>query len=53
MSADDEIAAYFRNAVIIQSMVHTGRHPDCPCEDGKCIYPECTCALPSTLDKTP
>ena len=23
------------------------RHSDCPCEDGKCIYPECTCALPN------
>lgn len=22
------------------------RHPDCPCEAGNCIYPECTCALP-------
>ncbi len=23
-------------------------HPDCPCKPGKCIYPECTCALTST-----
>jgi hypothetical protein len=22
-------------------------HPNCPCKPGKCIHPECTCALAS------
>lgn len=52
MSAHDEIAEFFRQVVIVQSLVHTGRHPDCPREDGKCIYPDCTCALPSPQRQT-
>jgi hypothetical protein len=23
-------------------------HPNCPCENGRCIYPGCTCAVTST-----
>lgn len=45
MSADDELLALFMEAAAIQAVIHTGHHPDCPCDDGKCIYPVCTCAL--------
>lgn len=27
------------------ALTSTERHTDCPCEDGKCIFPKCTCAL--------
>lgn len=26
---------------------------DCPCKPGKCIYPECTCAIPPATRETP
>jgi hypothetical protein len=53
MSVDDEITAFFMEAALIQAVIHTGAHPDCPCKPGKCIYPECTCAIPPAVLDTP
>lgn len=46
MTDDEEILAFFESAALIQAVIHTGAHPNCPCKPGKCIYPACTCAIP-------